>query len=112
MGGEVSIQTETPRTWIAVAKHSLKPFLVPIMLMWLLAVIAGCWGSGNSLVIGYLINRLPEATHHDASILWWPAALVMLNFLVFDHFTSRSMGLIQSCVWMNSTRQRANAGRV
>lgn len=56
-----------------------------------MALLAGFWGPFNSMLIKYIINIL--ATTHGANLamLTGPAALLVLNFIIFDNVTWRSL---------------------
>ena len=75
--------------------HFLKPYKAVVAVYVCLALLAGCWGPFNSLLIKYMINLLsaPPQLENIAS-LSWPAALLVLNFIVFDNFTWRSVGYL------------------
>jgi ATP-binding cassette subfamily B protein len=46
------------------------------------------------MIIKHIINLLPNVENGDLSILFLPASLIMLNFIIFDNVTWRSMGYI------------------
>ncbi|HAT8128131.1 TPA: ATP-binding cassette domain-containing protein, partial [Legionella pneumophila] len=48
----------------------------------------------NSLLIKYFINTLAEKTSQDLSSLYWIAGLLVLNFIVFDNITWRTLGYL------------------
>lgn len=75
--------------------HFLKAYKRSIVPYALLAFAAGFWGPFNSLLLKKLINRLPLAAQEGAGILGVPAALLVLNFIVLDNFTWRSMTYIR-----------------
>lgn len=74
--------------------HFLKPYWFIAFIFILLAVLAGFWGPFNSIIIKHIINLLPEVKNGNIAILIWPAAFVVLNFIVFDNVTWRSIGYI------------------
>ncbi len=80
----------SPSLWCFVW-HFLSPYKHIVILYSSLALLAGCWGPFNSLLIKYIINAL--SVSHAESISWLarPASLLVLNFLVFDNVTWRSM---------------------
>lgn len=59
-----------------------------------LTVCAGFWGPFNSLLTKYIINFLPQVQSGDISILLVPAALIILNFIIFDNVTWRGINYI------------------
>ncbi|MES2215560.1 MAG: ABC transporter ATP-binding protein [Pseudomonadota bacterium] len=74
--------------------HFLKEYKPAVAVYVFLALAAGFWGPCNSMIIKWLINSLPEATH-DISVLMLPASLIVLNFIVFDNFTWRGITYIK-----------------
>ncbi len=71
--------------------HFLKPYKYTAMLYVSLALFAGCRGPFNSMLVKHMINLL-TVTHADTiSLLKWPAMLLVLNFIVFDNVTWRSI---------------------
>lgn len=63
-------------------------------MFFMLAILAGFWGPFNSMLIKHIINLLPDVKTHGVSLLIWPASLIVLNFIVFDKITWRTIGLI------------------
>lgn len=59
-----------------------------------IAIMAGFWGPFNSMLIKNIINILPYAPTGGIALLAWPVALVVINFIVFDNITWRSLGFI------------------
>lgn len=73
--------------------HFLQPYKRALVLYVCLALFAGCWGPFNSMLIKYMINVLsisPQTDHVTVLIL--PAVLLVLNFVIFDNFTWRTIG--------------------
>jgi len=75
--------------------HFLKPYKGVCILYVCIALLAGCWGPFNSLLIKDMINILSSSQGEDISFLTWPAVLLVLNFIVFDNFTWRSIGYLK-----------------
>lgn len=78
--------------------HFLKPYKRIVILYVCLAMVAGCWGPFNSLLIKYMINILTLSSVENLAssvgnlaLLTWPGVLLVLNFVVFDNFTWRSI---------------------
>ncbi len=69
----------------------LKPFKRIGVIYVCLAMLAGFWGPCNSLLIKYMINTLSLSHGENVSLLTWPAVLLVLNFIVFDNVTWRSI---------------------
>jgi ATP-binding cassette subfamily B protein len=72
----------------------LKPYKRIVVIYVCLAMLAGCWGPFNSMLIKYMINSLSSSQIENISPLTWPAVLLVLNFVVFDNFTWRSIGYL------------------
>ncbi|MDP2193423.1 MAG: ABC transporter ATP-binding protein, partial [Alphaproteobacteria bacterium] len=86
--------TELPKTlfpfiWYFLREHQTIGYIVVI-----LSTLAGFWGPFNSVLIKQLIDLLPNANDGNLTILALPAALIVINFLVFDNFTWRSINYI------------------
>jgi ATP-binding cassette subfamily B protein len=60
----------------------------------LCAISAGCWGPFNALLMKYLMNTLQQS-HPDPQVLLQLCTLIVLNFLVFDNVTWRTIGYIR-----------------
>jgi ATP-binding cassette subfamily B protein len=60
----------------------------------MLALAAGLWGPLNSVLVKQLIDSLAVVSNDDTSYILWPAALIVLNFLLFDNITWRSINYI------------------
>ncbi|CAM2952078.1 ABC transporter ATP-binding protein [Legionella steigerwaltii] len=74
--------------------HFLKPYRAVVVLFILLALLAGFWGPFNSLLIKAFINTLAAKTPTDMSSLYWIAGLLVLNFIIFDNVTWRTLGYL------------------
>jgi len=83
-----------PKTLSSFIWHFLKPYKAMVSVFVSLAILAGFWGPFNSILVKYIINILPEVANGDASLLTWPAALIVLNFIVLDNFTWRGVDYI------------------
>lgn len=75
--------------------HFLKPYKLVVLFYVLLSVAAGFWGPFNSLLIKQLIDLLPSVNDGNVTVLAIPASLIVLNFIVFDNFTWRSIAYIK-----------------
>lgn len=64
------------------------------MLFILFALLAGFWGPFNSLLVKSFINTLAAKASKDLSSLYWIAGLLVLNFIVFDNITWRTLGYL------------------
>lgn len=74
--------------------HFLNPYKSIVFIYILLAFAAGCWGPFNSILIKTIINDLSASPIKDISLVSIPAALLVLNFIVFDNFTWRTLGYL------------------
>ncbi|CDZ77115.1 putative ABC transporter ATP-binding protein [Legionella massiliensis] len=74
--------------------HFLKPYKRAVSLFIILAIFAGFWGPFNSLLIKSLINTLVANPADKTSELYWTAGLLVLNFIIFDNVTWRSIGFL------------------
>jgi len=77
--------------------HFLKPYKTVVVIFVCIAFLAGCWGPFNSMLIKTMINILSSSQIEkieNISVLTWPAILLVLNFIVFDNFTWRSIGYL------------------
>lgn len=76
--------------------HFLKPYKYQVFIYICIALLAGCWGPINSLLIKEIINLLTTLNieNPDISVLMWPGAALVFNFLVFDNFTWRSINYL------------------
>ncbi len=85
---------QLPKTLSSFIWHFLKSYKLIGSIFILLAILAGFWGPFNSILIKNIINILPQIKDGDMGPLILPAALIVLNFIVFDNFTWRSIGFI------------------
>lgn len=74
--------------------HVLKPYRTVVTLFVMLALLAGFWGPFNSLLVKSFINTLAAKRGPDPSSLYWIAALLVVNFIVFDNVTWRTIGFL------------------
>ena len=72
----------------------LRPYKSIVVIYVSLALLAGCWGPFNSMLIKYMVNCISSSPIDNSSLLTWPAVLLVLNFIVFDNFTWRSIGYL------------------
>lgn len=83
-----------PQSLFPFIWHFLKPYKFVTSIFVFLAILAGFWGPFNSMLIKYIINILPQVQTGDTSLLVWPAAFIVLNFIIFDNVTWRGVGYI------------------
>ncbi|KTD45536.1 multidrug resistance ABC transporter ATP binding protein [Legionella rubrilucens] len=74
--------------------HFLKPYRAVVALFVMLALLAGFWGPLNSLLVKSFINTLAARNTIDLSSLFWIAGLLVVNFIVFDNVTWRTIGYL------------------
>lgn len=72
----------------------LKPYKQIVIIYVCIAMLSGCWGPFNSLLVKTMINTLSLSPNENISLLSWIAMLFVLNFIVFDNFTWRSIGYL------------------
>lgn len=85
--------TSLPSTLSKFIWHFVKPYKVMIMIFVTLSFGAGAWGPINNLVMKYLVNLLSSPLV-SPSLLILPATLLVLNFIIFDNITWRTIGYI------------------
>lgn len=74
--------------------HFLKPYKIVVVIFISLALMAGLWGPFNSLLIKTMVNILAVPGGGDIAQLTLPAILLVLNFIVFDNITWRTLTFI------------------
>lgn len=79
---------------VSFIRHFLKPYKSVVVLFIMLALLAGFWGPFNSILVKSFINTLTAKTTTDLSSLYWIAGLLVLNFIVFDNITWRTLGYL------------------
>lgn len=87
--------TALPKTLFPFIGHFLKGYKHVVIPYALLAFLAGFWGPFNSLLIKQLINRLPAAAQGGTGLLLIPAGLLVLNFIVLDNVTWRTINYLR-----------------
>lgn len=88
-------EEKIPTTLFAFIWYFLKEFKFAVVVFVSLALIAGVWGPFNSLLIKHIVDLLPNVPYSGASQLLLPVGLIVLNFIVFDNFTWRTISYIQ-----------------
>lgn len=74
--------------------YFLKPNKSIVVIYVCVAILAGFWGPFNSMLIKTMINFLTPTQIDSLSLLTLPAVLLVLNFIVFDNFTWRTIGYL------------------
>ena len=74
--------------------HFLKQYKKIVFLFVIITFLAGFWGPLNSLTIKYIIDTLSSPQTNIWTDLSIPAIFLVLNFLVFDNVTWRSIGYL------------------
>jgi len=92
--GVVKLNNGLSRNLGSFIWHFLKPYKSIVVIYVFIAMFAGCWGPFNSMLIKTMINLLSSSPIENISLLTWPAVLLVLNFIVFDNFTWRSIGYL------------------
>ena len=86
--------TALPKTLFPFIWHFLKEHKMIVYMVVFLSIIAGFWGPLNSVLIKQLIDLLPSVNDGNVAVLAIPASLIVINFIVFDNFTWRSVNYI------------------
>ncbi|MBA2648922.1 MAG: ABC transporter ATP-binding protein [Legionella sp.] len=74
--------------------HFLKPYKAMVALFFLLSFCAGFWGPLNSLLIKTFINTLSAGKGGVSPTLYWTAGFMVLNFIIFDNITWRTIAFL------------------
>jgi len=88
------LQKILPKTLFPFIWHFLKEHKLVVFVYVFLSTCAGFWGPFNSVLIRKLINLLSNSSINNAEILFFPAILVVVNFIIFDNFTWRCINYI------------------
>ncbi len=83
---------QLPKNLSSFIWHFLKHYKIAAVTYISLAACAGLWGTFNNILVKHVINSLPLVETGNASLLVLPAVLIVLNFIVFDNITWRSIG--------------------
>ena len=92
--GGHKMQQSLPKTLFSFIWHFLKEHKNVVFTVIFLSIIAGFWGPFNSILIKQLIDLLPSTNDRNVSVLVLPASLIVINFIIFDNFTWRSVNYI------------------
>ena len=82
---------QLPKTLPTFIWDFLKPYKAMVGIFVSTAILAGFFGPFNNILIKNIINTLPQLNRQDLSPLTCPAILLVLNFIIFDNFTWRSI---------------------
>lgn len=91
MSQDVNTNKTLPRTFFPFVWHFLKNFKFAVVLFVALTLAAGLWGPFNNILIKRVIDLLPQTQPGDISPILLPAALIVINFIIFDNFTWRGI---------------------
>jgi len=83
-----------PQNLFSFVWHFYKPYKSMIIIYVFMALMAGAWGPFNSMLIKDMINILSSSKMDDIAFLTWPAMLIVLNFILFDNITWRTIDYI------------------
>lgn len=89
------IYQKLPKPLPSFIWHFVRPYKFIGIIFLSMPLLAGFWGPVNSILMKDIIDILPQVHGEDLSLLTWPVALIVLNFIVFDNFTWRSVGYIK-----------------
>ena len=87
---------QLPKTFFRFIGHFLSQFKGVVLIYVLLGLCTGLRGPFSSILIKKMINLLPQVQSGDVSILFMPATLIILNFIIFDNLTWRGMTYIRA----------------
>ncbi|WP_051602204.1 ABC transporter transmembrane domain-containing protein [Cardinium endosymbiont of Bemisia tabaci] len=90
------MQHPLPKTIFKFIWHFLRPHKSIVIIYAFLAVNTGFGPPFNSILIKNFINILPNVSNGDISILIFPSILIVLNFILFDNFSWRSINYISA----------------
>ena len=85
---------DLPQKLVPFIWHFVKDHKKIIFLYTILAISAGFWGPFNSFLIKQLVNTLTHS-NGDITPLIPSGCLIVINFLIFDNVTWRSLALIR-----------------
>jgi len=83
-----------PKTLFPFIWYFSKAYKSLVFLGIFLPILSGFWGPLNSILSKQLIDLLPSVKDGDVSMLTLPASLIVINFIVVDNFTWRSLNYI------------------
>jgi ATP-binding cassette subfamily B protein len=78
---------QLPKSLSSFIWHFLKQYKLIAAIFIFLAILAGFWGPFNAMLIKHITNILTQVKAEGLSVLRWPVALIVLNFIVFDNIT-------------------------
>lgn len=87
----MNMATQLPSNLKSFIWHFLRPYKKIVFYFVFLSATAGLWGPLNSVFVKWLIDALPSAQNGSVAPLILPGVLLVLNFIVFDNFTWRSV---------------------
>jgi ATP-binding cassette subfamily B protein len=92
----IKMQNQLPKTLFPFIWHFLREYKPAVITFIMLAFSAGFWGTFNSIITKQLIDLLPQVHDGDTSVLFLPAGLIVINFIIFDNFTWRILSYIKA----------------
>lgn len=87
-------QKELPKKLRKFIWLFLKPYPSISFLYILISALAGLMGPINSMLLKHIINGLSSLSAHDVTVIFWPSFFLVVNFIVLDNFTWRSIGYL------------------
>lgn len=89
------MDNQLPKNLWSFVWYFLKPHKRTVLIYISLALLAGCYGPFNSMLIKHIINGLSSSPGENAPfLLALPACLLVLNFIIFDNVTWRGIGYL------------------
>lgn len=86
--------TKLPKNLWLFIWNFLRAYKLIVVIYVCIAATAGFMGPINSILLKYIIDSLSKSYSQNLEILFLPAVLLILNFIVLDNFTWRSIGYI------------------
>lgn len=75
--------------------HFLKSYKGAVLVFFCAAFACGFMGPINGLLLKKIINIVSTPGGADIALLTWPAILLLLNFIILDNVTWRTIGYIE-----------------
>ena len=89
------MQNQLPKNFFNFTFHFLKQYKLVVVIFCVLGFCAGFWGPINNILIKQLINLLPHTGEKGLSILAPSSIMIVVNFIIFDNFTWRTITYIR-----------------
>lgn len=87
-------QNKLPQNLWKFIWNFLKPYQIISLIYILISAAAGLMGPINSMLLKHIIDAISGSSSHDVPSIFWPSLFLVLNFIVLDNFTWRSIGYL------------------